>query len=158
MVCPCGTGSRTSGIGFREGLYICSYRAYLCLFARMCAIMRGSNDRCPSTLRDRYDHISTNQSLPTRQKIVPKRDHATSLNLKDFSDDTRPSSRQTRVPLLQIFSVIGRNNILTSLGMVHHGLGMREKSIEAIVEDTSGDEGINIADVEANKVEMLAWF
>jgi hypothetical protein len=40
--------------------------------------------------------------------------------------------------------------------MVHDGLGMREKSIEAPVEDAGGDKGVNIADVETAQVEILA--
>jgi hypothetical protein len=33
---------------------------------------------------------------------------------------------------------------------------VREKSIEAPVEDAGGDEGVDIADVETAQVEMLA--
>lgn len=34
---------------------------------------------------------------------------------------------------------------------------MREKSIKAPVEDSGGDEGVKIADVETAQVETLAW-
>jgi len=89
-------------------------------------------DRAPSTLK----------------KIVLKRSHAKPLNLKDLSSDTLPTPSQTRAALLNIFGVVGRNDVLACLGVVHDGLGVREKSIEAPVEDAGGDEGVDIADIE----------
>jgi hypothetical protein len=88
---------------------------------------------------------------------VPKRSHAKPLNLEDLSDDTRPPLSPTRATLLNIFGVVGRNDLLTRLGVVHNGLGVREKPIEAPVEDASGDEGVDITDCETAQVEMLAW-
>ena len=62
----------------------------------------------------------------------------------------------TRATLLNVFGVVGRNDVLTRLGMVHDGLGVREKSIEAPVEDASGDEGVDIADAEPAQVEIVS--
>ena len=86
-----------------------------------------------------------------------KRSHAKPLNLEDLSNDTRPTPNPTRAALLNIFGVVGRNDVLACLGVVHDGLGVREKSIEAPVEDAGGDEGVDIADIETAQVEMLAW-
>jgi hypothetical protein len=88
---------------------------------------------------------------------VPKRSHAKPLNLKDLSNDTRPPISPTRATLLNIFGVVGRNDVLARLGVVHDRLGVREKSIEAPVEDAGGDEGVDIADIETTQVEILAW-
>lgn len=114
---------------------------------------------CPSTrpgpLRS-YLHRPS-RSPSTLQKTVPKRSHARPLNLEDLSNDTRPPLSPTRATLLNIFGVVGRNDVLARLGVVHDGLGVREKSIEAPVEDAGGNEGVDIADVETAQVEMLAW-
>jgi len=96
----------------------------------------------------RYDHTSIDRTPSTLQRIVQKRSHAKPLNLEYLSNDTRPTLSPTRAAPLNIFSVVGRNDVLARLGVVHDGLGVREKSIEAPVEDAGGDEGVDIADVE----------
>jgi hypothetical protein len=95
-------------------------------------------------------------ALQRFKKIVPKRSHVKPLNLEDPSNHTRPPLSPTRATLLNIFGVVGCNDVLARLGVVHDGLGVREKSIEGPVEEAGGDEGVDIADVEPAKVEMLA--
>lgn len=87
---------------------------------------------------------------------MPKRSHVRLLNLEDSTNNTWPPLCPTCATLLNVFGVVGRNDVLARLGMVHDGLGMREKSIEAPVEDAGGDKGVNIADVETAQVEILA--
>jgi hypothetical protein len=87
---------------------------------------------------------------------VQKRSHARPLNLEDLSNDTRPPLSPTRATLLNVFGVVGRNDVLARLGVVHDGLGVREKSIEGPVEEAGGDEGVDIADVKTAQVEILA--
>jgi len=96
----------------------------------------------------RYDHTSIDRAPSTLQTIVLKRSHAKPLNLEDLSNDTLPTLSPTRATLLNIFGVVGRNDVLARLGVVHDGLGVREKSIEAPVEDAGGNEGVDIADIE----------
>jgi len=91
------------------------------------------------------------------QKIVLKRSYSKPLNLEDLSDDTLPTPSQTRATILKIFGVVGCNDVLARLGVVHDGLCVREKSIEAPVEDAGSDERVDIPDVETAQVEMLAW-
>ena len=57
---------------------------------------------------------------------------------------------------MDILGVVGRNDVLARLGVVHDGLGVREEAIEAPVEDAGGDEGVDIANVEPVQVELLA--
>lgn len=77
------------------------------------------------------------------------------LNFKDARNDTLPPLIPTREPLLHILSVVGRNDILARLGVIHYGLGVREKAVETPIEDAGGDEGVNVADVETAQVEVL---
>jgi hypothetical protein len=126
----------------------------LCKCARSCAVV--IKDGLPP-VPARYDHTSMDRAPSTFKKIVLKRSHAKPLNLKDLSSDTLPTPSQTRAAPLNIFGVVGRNDVLARLGVVHDGLGVREKSIEAPVEDAGGDEGVDIADVETAQVEILAY-
>ena len=87
---------------------------------------------------------------------MPKQNPVGPLNLKDLSNDTCPSLGPSRATLLHIFGVVGRNNVLARLGMIHYRLGVREESIEGPVEDAGGDEGVHIADVETAGVKVLA--
>jgi len=54
----------------------------------------------------------------------------------------------TRPTLLNILRVLGRNDILTCLGVVHDRLGVWGNFIEKPVEGASGDKGVDIANVE----------
>jgi hypothetical protein len=74
------------------------------------------------------------------QEIGQEQSRARPLNLKDFSNDTRPALSPARTTLLNILGIVGGNNVLASLGMVHHGLGVWEKPIEGPVEDTGSDK------------------
>jgi hypothetical protein len=96
------------------------------------------------------------RSPSTPRKITPKRSHALPLNLEDLSSDTGSPLSSTRASLLHILGVVGRDDVLARLGVVHDGLGMREEAVEAPVEDAGGDEGVDVADAETAQVEMLA--
>jgi len=113
--------------------------------ARSCAVV--IKDALPPAPA-RYDHTSIDRAPSTLQKSMLKRSHPKPLNLEELSNDTRPTLSPTRATLLNIFGVVGRNDVLARLGVVHDGLGVREKSIESPVEDAGGDEGVDIADVE----------
>lgn len=52
----------------------------------------------------------------------------------------------TRATLVDILGIVGRNDLLAGLGMVHDGLGMREESVEEPVEETGGEERVDVAD------------
>ena len=88
---------------------------------------------------------------------MPKRSHALPLNLEDLSSDTGSPLSPTSAPLLDILGVGGRDDVLARLGVVHDGLRVREEAVEAPVEDASGDEGVDVADAETARVEMLVW-
>jgi hypothetical protein len=71
--------------------------------------------------------------------------------LEHLSNHTWLPLRITCAALGNIFGVVSGDNFLTSLCVIHHRLLVREESIEAPVEDTSGDEGEYIADIETAK-------
>jgi hypothetical protein len=87
---------------------------------------------------------------------VLKRSRTRSLNFEEPSDQTWPPLNPTAATLLNILGVVGRNDVFARLGVVHDRLGVREEAIESPVEDASGDEGVDIADVETEQVELLA--
>ena len=70
------------------------------------------------------------------------------LSLEELLHHTRPSSIPTGTTLRNILSILLPNDILARLGVIHHGLLVREEAIEAPVEDTSGDEGVDVSDGE----------
>jgi hypothetical protein len=88
---------------------------------------------------------------------VPKQSRARPLNLEHLNNDTRLPLSPTGAALLNILGVVGRNDVLARLGVVHDRLGVREEAIEAPVEDAGGDEGVDVADIETAQVELLAW-
>jgi len=92
--------------------------------------------------------LETEPKLFNTSKVVPKRSYANPLNLEDLSNHTLLPPRQTRAMLLNIFGVVRLNDVLARLGVVHDGLGMREKSVKAPIKDAGGDEGIYVTDVE----------
>ncbi len=73
---------------------------------------------------------------------------AKSLDLEECRDYTLLPLCPDRTTLLNILGVVGRNDVLTRLGVVHDGLGVRGEAIEGPIEDAGGDEGVDIADVE----------
>jgi len=79
---------------------------------------------------------------------VPKRSPARLLNLEDLSNDTRPSATKTFATRLNIFGVLGRNNVLACVSVLQDGLVVWEEFIEAPIEDTGSDEGVDIANGE----------
>lgn len=78
------------------------------------------------------------------------------LNFEEPSNHTRPPLNSTGATLLNILGVVGGNDIFTSLGMVHHGRMMREKAIEDPIEDAGSNEGVDIANSETIRFELLA--
>ena len=69
-------------------------------------------------------------------------------NLEELRNHTRPPFSTTGTAFLNILGVVGRNDILARLGVVHDGVGVREEAIEAPVEDPGSDEGVDVADAE----------
>lgn len=63
-----------------------------------------------------------------------------------------------RATLLNILCVVRCDNILAGLRMVHNGFSVREESIEEPVEDTSGEEGVDVTDSEPAQVENISMF
>ena len=124
--------------------------------ARSCTVVtKDAPSSRPGPLRSHL-HRPT-RSPSTLQKIVPKRSRARPLKLEELSDHTRPPLSPAGATLLNILGVVGRNDVLARLGVVHDGLGVRDEAIEAPVEDAGGDEGVDVADVETAQVELLAW-
>lgn len=72
-------------------------------------------------------------------------------NFERLGYDRRLPLSSNSTTLLKIFSIVGCDNILPRLSMVHDGFIMWEKPIEAPVEDTSGDKGVDVANIEALK-------
>jgi hypothetical protein len=86
-------------------------------------------------------------------KIATRRIRGNPLNLEDLGNDTGLPLSPACTCLLNILGIVGRNDIFACLGVVQHGLGVWEKSIEAPVEDTGCDKRVDVADVEtANKL------
>jgi hypothetical protein len=75
-----------------------------------------------------------------------------SLNFEELSNHTWPALIPTDATLLDILSVVGGDDVLARLRVVHDRLSVREEAIEGPVEDTSGDEGVDVADVETVKL------
>lgn len=55
---------------------------------------------------------------------------------------------QTCATRLDILGILRSNDLLACLRVIHDGLGVREKLVEAPVEEAGGDEGVDIADIE----------
>jgi hypothetical protein len=80
----------------------------------------------------------------------------TPLNLKHTGSKTWPPPSQACATLFEMFCVVGRNDFLARLGMVHDRLIMREISIKPVVDNGRSDEGVYIANVKTVQVEILA--
>ena len=72
----------------------------------------------------------------------------TTLNFEELGNHTRPPFRATDTAFLDILGVVGRDDVLARLRVVHDGLGVREETVEAPVEDAGRDEGVDVADAE----------
>ena len=72
----------------------------------------------------------------------------TTLNFEELGNHTRPPLRATDTAFLNILGVVGRDDVLARLRVVHDGLGVREETVEAPVEDAGRDEGVDVADAE----------
>lgn len=62
-----------------------------------------------------------------------------------------------RATLSNILGVIGFDDILAGLSVVHDRLGVGEVSVEQPVENPGGEEGIHVADGEPVQVQWSAW-
>ena len=67
------------------------------------------------------------------------------LGPEHAGDDAWSSLSST---LLHILSIISSNDILASLGMIHHRVVMWKEAVEAPVEHTSSDERVDVANGE----------
>ena len=90
------------------------------------------------------------------QKNVPNWKRVEPLNFKECRNNALLSLAPTRPTLRNVLSVIGCNDVLASLGVVHDGFSVREEAIKGPVEDAGGDEGVDIADVETASIQSVA--
>ena len=73
--------------------------------------------------------------------------------MKGSRNNTRlPPLSPTGAPFLYILGVVGGDDVLARLGVVHNGRGVWEEAIEAPVEDAGSNKGVDIADVETAQV------
>lgn len=70
------------------------------------------------------------------------------LDLEEARDDTRSVFRPAGATFLDVLGVVGGDDILARLRVVHDGRGVREESVEDPVEDSGRDEGVDVADGE----------
>ena len=108
-------------------------------------LIRSDND----TYRDGADALHQFKRSCARKLVR-------NLDLEECRNDTLLPLRPTRPTLLDILGVLGRDDVLARIGVVHDGVGVREEAVEAPVEDAGGDEGVDVADVETAQVEALA--
>lgn len=80
--------------------------------------------------------------------LVLKHGRPMSLDREEAFDHTRPPLSITGATLVNVLGVVGRNDVLARLRVVHDRVMMREEAIEAHIEDTRGEEGVDIADGE----------
>lgn len=86
---------------------------------------------------------------PSRlQKTVPKTSYTRPLDLEERSNDTLLPLSANFPTRFHILRIVGRNDILARLRVIHNRFGMRSEAIEAPVEDPRGNEGVYIPDVE----------
>lgn len=104
-----------------------------------------------------YAHI---QRAPRSLTVTPPQIDEQPFNARD-SLDCEESLSNTRLPLritgatfLHVLSIVGGDDILARLGVVHDGRGMWEEAIEAPVEEASGNEGVKVANAETAQVEI----
>ena len=104
-----------------------------------------------------YAHIErTLRSLT----IAPSQIDEQLSNTRDFLDceeslsNIRLPLRITGATFLHVLSIVGGDDILARLGVVHDGRGMWEKAIEAPVEEAGGNEGVKVANAETAQVEI----
>jgi hypothetical protein len=90
------------------------------------------------------------------QETVLKDDPVRYLNREELGNLARPSLRPTRTTFLNILVILGGDDILTRLGMIHDRFLVWEEAVESPIEDTSGNKGINVADGKAIRIESLA--
>ena len=77
------------------------------------------------------------------------------LDLEGSYSNTRPPALSvTGATFLYILGIIGGDDILARLGVVHDGRSVREEAIEAPVEKACGNEGVDVSDVETAQVEI----
>ena len=102
----------------------------------------GSNQRSAST---------SSSHTPSPQNILnlssSKKEN--NLDLKDLHSKTRPALSAARATRLDVLGVVGGDDVLARLRVVHDGLGVREEAVEGPVEEAGGDEGVDVADGEA---------
>ena len=78
------------------------------------------------------------------------------LYLEERTNHTLLPLSPNCLALLNILGVVGRNDVLARLGVVHNGVSVRDEAIEHPVEDAGGDKGVDIADVETTRIMSLA--
>jgi hypothetical protein len=71
--------------------------------------------------------------------------------VEDGGNDTWSASSQTCATCLNVLGILGGNNVLTGLGVVHDRIVMWGELVEDPVENTGGKEGVNIANGETKE-------
>jgi hypothetical protein len=90
--------------------------------------------------------------LPRSNAIYKSKQHATpTLNLESLSDDARSSLSVFSLAPCNVLSIIGSDDVLARLGVIHLGFLMGEESVEEPVEDHGGDEGVDVTNGEAGQ-------
>ena len=69
------------------------------------------------------------------------------LNLKHLG--SHAGAPAAGLALLDVLGIVGRNNVLARDGLVELGLLVREELVEGVVEDASGSERVDVANVKA---------
>lgn len=78
------------------------------------------------------------------------------LNFEHSGDQTGPPLHTAGTTFVNVLGVVGRNNVLACLGVIHLGLGVGEEAVKAPVEDACGDEGVEVADTEPIQVVLIS--
>jgi hypothetical protein len=76
--------------------------------------------------------------------------------VEDGGNDTWSASSQTCATCLNILGILGRDDVLTGIGVIHDRIVMWGEFIESPVENTGGEEGIDVSDGETAQRNMLA--
>lgn len=85
-----------------------------------------------------------------------KRSCSRPLNFEHSGDQTGPPFNTAGTTFVNVLGVVGRNDVLACLGVVHLRLGMGEEAVKAPVEDACGDEGVEVADAETIQVVLIS--
>lgn len=93
--------------------------------------------------------LKTSPLLVSPQTSTPTKLQNRKSHLENALDKARPPLLPLRALELQVPSVVRGDDLLPGLGVVEHGVCVREEAVEGVVEDGGREEGVDVADVEA---------